>query len=130
MTYLSCDDIAQNLLSQAQKSGRINLSGDQEDKDRSKLIESIISIIAKDSPTEKVRQELELLTGVHTCVRKSDEQPADYVNRFKGAVARYVNHTAGIDESTSRKFAVMLIRNAQLTSDTANAVSVQLVMLS
>ena len=93
-------------------------------------METIISVIAKDSPTEKVRQELDMLTDVHTCIRKGDEQPADFVSRFKGAVARYVNHTAGIDESTSRQFAVMLIRNAQLTADNANTVSLQLVMLS
>lgn len=112
MIFLACDEIAQNLLSPAEKAGQVKLSGDADDTDRSKMVEDVILIIAKDNPTEKVRQELDLLTTVQTCVRKGDERPAEVVNRFKGAISRYVNHTAGIDESTSRQFAVMLIRNA------------------
>ena len=70
-----------------------------------------------------------MLTGVQTFIRKDEEQLADFMNRFKGAFARDVNHPAGSDESTSRQFAVMLIRNAQLVADTANLVILQLVML-
>lgn len=130
MIFLSCDDIAQKLLSQAQKAGKINLAGEHCDDDRSRLIESIISVIARDSPTEKVRQELDLLTDVHNCVRERNEQRKDFVNRFQGAVARYFNYTASISDSTSRQFAVILSRNSHLTADTANAVNLQLAMLS
>lgn len=130
MIYLSCDDISQNLLEKAELDGKLILSGSDTDPDRSKLIEDIISVIAKDSATEKVRQELALLTAIHGCTRNEEEQPSDFVNRFKGAVAMYVNHTGRMDDATNRQFCIMLIRNAQLPADTGNSVTLQLVMLS
>lgn len=112
--YFAYGEIAQNLLSQVEKAEKISLPGEAEDQDRSNLIDYIISVIAKDSPTEIIRQELDMLTEIHKCVRKLNEQPVDFVNRFKRAVARYFNHTTGINDNTSRQFADMLIRNANV----------------
>lgn len=42
---------------------------------------------------------------------------------------RYLNHVGIMDNGISRKFAMMLIRNAQLPDDTTNTVGMQLAML-
>lgn len=130
MIFLAFDDIAQNLLSQAESTGRLCLAGEEDDPIRENIVNGIINVIARDSPAEKINRELGLLTDVHTCVRGAGEEAAVYANRFNGAVARYVNHTNSMDGNTSHQFAAMLIRNARLSLDTTNSVSLQIVMMA
>lgn len=130
MLYLACDDIAQNLLSQAERAGKISLMGSGDATDAKRVIEGIISVIAQDSATERVNRELQLVTDIHKCTRNHEESPSVFDNRFNGAVARYVNHTSRMDNNTSRMFAIMLVRNANLTADTATSVSLQLSVMA
>lgn len=71
-------------------------------------------------------REHKLLTDVYGCVRRGDEQQADFINRITRAVARSINHTDDNHESKSRQFAAILVRNLGLTVDTANSVSLLL----
>lgn len=46
LTYQACDDVAQDLLQQAEQSNLLNMGG-KDDDDRTKFIKNIISIIAE-----------------------------------------------------------------------------------
>ena len=62
LIYMVCDDFAQQMLRSAEKSGTLSLKGGKDGPTREKLVEKIINIIAKESPTEIVRMEVDLLT--------------------------------------------------------------------
>ena len=64
LIYLACDDFAQQMLRSAEKSGNLSLKGEKDDPTREKLVEKTINIIAKESPTEIVRMEVDLLTDI------------------------------------------------------------------
>lgn len=55
---LACDDIAQNVFSQAERAGIVYLDVGQNDLTREKSIEAVIEILAKDRPTERLTKEL------------------------------------------------------------------------
>lgn len=126
LIYWACDVHAQDMLQKAELAGELNLDGSEDDEDRTNLVESIINIIAKESPTDKLRQEVELLTAIHNCERESKESPAEYVVRFNSALARYANQSGSIDQRASRQFATLMIKNAKLSPDTLNSVMFQL----
>lgn len=52
------------------------------------------------------------------------------VNRFKGNVAKYVNQTSELNDSTNRQFSILSLRNARLSSNTMNTVRFQLTTLA
>ena len=60
------------------------------------------------------------------CQRTKVETVQTSVNRHKGAVERYVNQTAELSYLADRQFAIIMIRNARLTSHTMNAITFQL----
>ena len=126
LIYMACDDCAQQMLRSAEKTGSLTLKGDVNDPTREMLVEDIINVIAKDSPTEIVRMEVDLLTDIHTCVRNRKESPHNFANRFNGKVAMYVNQTTKLTDITSRQFAITLLRNASLNTTTLNALMFQL----
>ena len=126
LIYLSCDTLSQELLNQAEKSGELVLDGQQDDVSRNKMVEKILNTIAKDTPTEKVKREVDLLTEIQSCQRTSDESPSTFAVRFSSAVAAYANQTVELNENTSRQFAVLMLRNANLSPDTLNSLLFQL----
>lgn len=126
MLYLAADDDAQETIKQAETEGRIVLEGSDDDADRSALVASIISLIATDSPTEKIQREVDLLSSIQTCKRKPTEAADIFANRFKASIARYVNQSTNSHQGEDQQWAVMLLRNAMLTPDTLNAITFQL----
>ena len=126
LIYMACDDYAQQMLRSAEKSGTLSLKGEQNDPEKQLLVESIINVIAKESPTELVRLEVDLLTAIHNCKRNRKESPHSFANRFNGTVARYVNQTTKLTDLTSRQFAITMLRNATLNPVTLNALMFQL----
>lgn len=74
MTFLASGDIVQKLISHAERTITIDLASEESRKDQSKLIEGVISVISKECPLGKVRQELYLFTGVSLCVLKAYDQ--------------------------------------------------------
>lgn len=54
-----CDDVAKDLLKQGEKSGSLNLDGNEDDKNRMELMEKIIINIAKDTPNEAIIRKVE-----------------------------------------------------------------------
>ena len=126
LIYMACDDFAQNMLGSAEKSGTLSLKGEKDDLTMEKLVKKIINIIAKESPTEILRMEVDLLTGIQTCVRNRKECPHSFANRFNGTVAKYVNETTKRKDLTSKQFAITLLRTASLNPVTLNAFMFQL----
>lgn len=126
LVYMACDGLSKELLKQKENSGKLNMDGETEDKNRSKLMESIIETIAKDTPNEAVMREVELLSNIQLCQRNNTETVPEFVGRYKGAVARYVNQTAELTEFANRQFAIIMLRNAKLASNTMNTVTFQI----
>ena len=124
--YMGCDENAQEVLARAEKSGAVNLEGRDDDITQQGIVQEIINIIAKDTPSERVRREVELLSNIQTCVRSELQTPEQFANRFNAAVARFSNQTDTLTSRESKLFAVLLIRNAKLTSDSLNALTLQL----
>lgn len=126
VVYMACDELAQELLKQMEKAGKLNMDGAESDATRSKLIESIIDTIAKDTPNESVMREVDFLSAIQSCIRNEGESVPKFVNRFKGTVARYVNQTAELNAFANRQFAILILRNAKLSPGTMNSVTFQL----
>lgn len=91
------------------------------DLSRSKLVKSILYVLAKKNPTHLVRGEVEDLSSILACVRKDDAAPREYSSRFTGAVAVYVNLTSGLIPATDRKLNIVMLKNEKLSNNTINA---------
>lgn len=126
MIYMACDDMTKEMLKQSEKSDMLDLDGDASDSIGKALIETIIGIIAKDTPNEAVIREVQFLSDIQTCERGNSIPVPTFVNRYKGSIARYVNQTAEFNEFANRQFAIIMMRNAKLSSHTINAITFQL----
>lgn len=58
LTYIACDGIAKEVFKQAQKKKVVTLKEDEEDTTRELMVEKIIDIVWKESPTYMVRAEV------------------------------------------------------------------------
>lgn len=63
---------------------------------------------------------------MYDCKRGKEKSSSTYVNRFNGTVARYVNEIGKLRLHASKQFAITMLRNENLTSDTMNTVTFQL----
>lgn len=126
LIYLSCDSTAREQLEQNINSGTISLKFSEDDRDRSLMISNILNIIAKDTPEDMVKREVDALTKIHSCERKPAETPSQYASRFCGAVARYHNESGNIGHVMDRQFAILMLRNAKLSQDTFNSIVLRL----
>lgn len=126
MLYLAADDDAKEALKQAETEGTLSLEGSEDDENRTELVAKIMSILATESPTEKIQREVELVSDIQSCKRKPSESPDVFATRYKTCVARYVNQSTAANRGDDQQWAVMLLRNAMLTPDTLNAITFQL----
>lgn len=126
LIFMMCDMTSKEILKQAETDGKLTLKGNESDPTRTALVESIVEVLATESPTEAVRHEVDILSDIVACVRRKDEAPREFATRFRGVIARYVNATKMLSPPVSRQFAVMMLRNAELSSDTMNAIMFQL----
>lgn len=67
--YLGCDHNAQSILQQADQNGYIDSNGDDSDPSRSTIVSTILEIVPKNTPSERVRNELVCLKDVNKCSR-------------------------------------------------------------
>lgn len=126
MLYLAADDDAKETIKQAETEGQFVLKGSDEDPDRTELVEALLTLIATETPTEKVQREVEMLNEIQTCKRRPSETADVFANRYKACIARYVNQTTVSSPGSDKQWAVMLLRNAMLSPDTLNAITFQL----
>lgn len=114
------------MLQKAESDGSLKLDGEEADPCRNRLIETIISIIAKDTPTDQVKNELEYLTNIYKCTRRLGELLSSFVCRFKRCVAQYTVRTGLLKESTDRQVGMLLIQSTHLSTDTMTSVTSQI----
>lgn len=81
---------------------------------KKRMIERTTEIITNRNPSE--RKKLDLLSEIDECQRLVGEAPGDYIARFKGVVARYVNET----KRMGSLFAVLAVSNAKVALYTLN----------
>lgn len=110
----------------AETEGTIVLEGSSDDEDRTVLVTKIIDLMATESQTEQIQREVEMLSAIQECKRKSSEMPEVFANRYKACIARYINQSSASHQGDDQQWAVMLLRNAMLTPDTLNAITFQL----
>lgn len=130
LIFEACDSIAQDILTRADRAGKVDLAGKEDDECRTKLVEGIIGVVAQDTPAESVRREVDILTVIQTCVRGDMETPERFSSRLNRAVARYAIQCGEMDQTTDRQFAVLMIRNAKLSNDTMNSLTFKLTAMA
>lgn len=86
MIYMECNENSQELLARAEKLGLVNLEGRDGDDSRQGMVEEIIKVIVRDTPSERVKREVEILLNIQACVRNESETPEQFANRFNAAV--------------------------------------------
>lgn len=119
--YRSLDISLKEQIKESVRCGEIVLKASNEGSTSSQLktLEKIISIIAKDTPVDRVTRMVRLNTQVHKCIRREGESIKQYINRFKAPALAYLNLTRnGQDSSESQVFAMTLILNAKLPAQT------------
>lgn len=94
------------------------------------MLEAVFNLTAKDSPTKLVRREVDLLTQIEVCSQKNGETVATYAPRFNNVVAQYVNQTTSLSDASSRQLALLMLRNALLSTDTLNTLIFRLTAIS
>lgn len=84
------------------------------------MISNILNILEMDTPGDTVKREADALTRIHSCERKPPKTPSKYASRFFAAVARYHNESENVGHTMNRQFALLMLRNANLSLDTLN----------
>lgn len=114
--YRRCNEQARDIIGQAVADGTNDLKGySVKDPKRTKLIEQIINLIAKDIVYERNGRKVEILSAIHSCERNEEETSSDFLSRFKSLISRYAVQISTIDEEKSSQFALLLVRNARLS---------------
>lgn len=86
----------------------------------------MIDVIVKDTSTDKLRKQADLLDKIHNFSRGRSQKPSDYVVASNSALHRYIKDSGTTDEKTSEPFATLMMKNAHLPADTLNTVIFQL----
>jgi len=94
------------------------LSLDLDDDDTSnhvtqyQILQDIIGIVAKDSPTDGIRRVVKIMRGVFESTRSNVESTALYARRFQSLALEYLNHCDAVAaEKDSQNFAMLLLEN-------------------
>lgn len=93
------------------------------------MVEEVISTIAKVTTTEFVLKKMDMLTYTQSCSRRSQENPAQFVNRFNGSIELSVQF-GELYMDMDRQFKVLMLQNANLSTDTPNALTLKLMMVA
>lgn len=125
--YRRCDEQARDILEEVRASGTLHLKGDEKkDSHRSKLVEQIIELIATEYVPEKTSWKVALLNEISSCVRKEEETPAVFSQRFKSLTAKYSVQIGHIDHNASCRMALMMLQNAKLPTSIQSNMVIQL----
>lgn len=106
------------------------LEGTDEYQDRSKLFESLVDLIATESPTYNIQCEVEMISAIQTFKRKHHETPEVFENLYKISISLYINQSTLSHRGDDQQWAVMILRNAIITPDMLNAITFQLTAAS
>lgn len=93
LIYIDCDGTAKEIIQQAEKNTVLTLKRYDRDATPESLVEKIIDVISKESPTDAFRAEVKVLSQIIACTRKTDDKPRYFHSEFSGLVGKYVNLT-------------------------------------
>ena len=120
--YRSLGTDAKELVKESIQCGELVLrpsADENSDEKQTELVENIISIVAKDSPVDRIRRIVNLNARVCACVRDPEEDLKSFTTRFQTAAMEYLNIiNVGQSSPESQTFAMVLLMNAKLSQDT------------
>lgn len=82
------------------------------------LVGKITEIIFGENPSERAKKKLDFLSKVRDCQGLVEESSGDYIARFNGAIARYINETKSIGQVMDYLLAALASRDAKLAPGT------------
>lgn len=99
--------------------------------DQAKVVEDIISCVARDFPTDTILRMAALHKEACGCARRTSESVCSLVKSFVGAAQAYLNLENAKRESTeSHNFAMLLLSNSKVSSSTFTAIMNNLIHLT
>ena len=115
----------QAVLDHARDSGQLVLRGGE---GQDEAVNTIVSLVGEDTPIDVTNRILSAYQKLHACVRKDEEMPSKFADRFRGLASEYMT-LAGIAATgkDSQMLAMVLLQNARLDENTSNAITIQLV---
>ncbi|PXF46073.1 hypothetical protein BWQ96_04173 [Gracilariopsis chorda] len=129
----SLDTIFSSQVEQAINAGIINLDEEEDTNDEHPnkqvgIVNEIIDLVAKDSPTDGIRRLVQMMRNVFNCTRKNGESPAIFARRYQAAALDYLNHCdTGTIQQDSQNFAMILLENAKIPASVYSSVITRLV---
>lgn len=93
------------------------------------VIDSIINLVAKDSPMDAIKRLAQLNKAASTCVRRHKEPTSSFLERYILPAQTYLNLiNADKSSAESQNLAMTLLSNANLPPETFSSVMASLVM--
>ena len=132
--YNALDHVFSSQVEQLIAAGVINLDGDDDATENANkqldIVNSIIELVAKDSPTDGIRRLVQMMRQVFTCTRNNGESPAMFARRFQALALDYLNHcdTATIQQD-SQNFAMLLLENSKISASVYSSIITRLVSM-
>lgn len=130
--YNVLDHVFASQIEQAIAADLINLEGDDDESENTTkqlhLVQDIVNLVAKDSPTDGIRRLVQMMRQVFNCSRKNGEAPSLFARRFQALALDYLNHcdTATIQQD-SQNFAMLLLENAKIPASVYSSIITRLV---
>lgn len=126
--YDVVDESAQHELDHAIATGILDLDPEENGPSQDDILETIMKIIAPDSPTESVKRISTMMMNIHACKRGDNEGLAAYTRRFRGLAKLYLNHSnSGPSTQDSQIFAMTLLENAHIPETTYDYIVLQMI---
>lgn len=129
LLFRSLPEGKHKLLEKYTKAGELIVDPEDDSSlDQSAVVESVISLVAKDTASDSIWQMAALNKKASTCVRSHSESVAAYIERFTESAQGYINLTnRDLLYVESQNFAMMLLSNENLAPTTFSSVMYTLV---
>ena len=126
MLYRALHQDYKAVLDNARDHGDLVFDGDAEHQE--KAVKTIIALIGEDTPVDVTNRILAAYRKLHACVRRGDETPSKFADRFRGLASEYMTLSGiSVNGKESQLIAMVLLQNSRLDVNTSNAITIQLV---
>lgn len=94
------------------------------------VVETIIQLIGDDSMFDKTHRTMCAFRKAYTCVRRNDELPCDFVDRFRAMADTYFRCAQlSSRDRGNQLLAMIFLENCKLVESTTNAIKAQLAQI-
>lgn len=130
--FNALDPIFSSKVERAVTAGLVSLDLDGEDDvsatEQHKVVQNIVNIVAKDTPTDGIRLLVQMMRNVYNCTRRHRESTELYARRFQSLALEYLNHCdSAAAEQDSQSFSMLLLENANIPAPVYSTAVTQLV---